>query len=107
MPWEPGETGNTKGQIRAKPIRDALYAILSRDDDDPLMDKPKTKAQRVALGLFNDSQSPNEKIRIPARAELIDRTDGKAVQAIEATGKDGTPLNPPAVHIYLPSNGRD
>jgi terminase small subunit-like protein len=26
---------------------------------------------------------------------------------VEATGKDGTPLNPPAVHVYLPSNGRD
>jgi hypothetical protein len=26
---------------------------------------------------------------------------------VEATGKDGAPLVPPAVNIYLPSNGRD
>jgi hypothetical protein len=25
---------------------------------------------------------------------------------VEATGKDGTPLNPPTVHIFLPDNGR-
>jgi hypothetical protein len=26
---------------------------------------------------------------------------------VEATGKDGAPLIPPAVHVYLPGNGRD
>lgn len=25
---------------------------------------------------------------------------------VEATGKDGAPLNPPTVHIFLPDNGR-
>jgi phage terminase small subunit len=26
---------------------------------------------------------------------------------VEVTGKGGTPLNPPPIHVYLPSNGRD
>jgi hypothetical protein len=77
---------NTKGQIRAKPIRDALDALLTRPADDPLNDAPKTLAQRIARELVRDATSPNDKVRIPARTELIDRTDGKSIQALEHSG---------------------
>jgi len=86
MTFAKGETGNSRGQIRKKPVRDALDALLSRDPDDLLNDKPKTMAQRIALELLQDAISPNEKLRIPARSELIDRTDGKAIQALEHSG---------------------
>jgi hypothetical protein len=86
MGYEKGETGNIRGQIRRKPIRDALDALMSRTADDPLADKPKTIAQKIALELIKDASSSNEKIRLPARTELIDRTDGKAIQAVEHSG---------------------
>ncbi len=86
MAYGKGETGNSNGQVRAKPIRDALYALLSRDATDPLIDQPKTMAQRIAFSLVNDAFSDNDKVRLPARSELIDRTDGKAIQAVEHSG---------------------
>jgi hypothetical protein len=43
-------------------------------------------AQRIALELVRDATSESDKIRIPARTELIDRTDGKAIQALEHSG---------------------
>lgn len=104
MTFPKGESGNSKGQIRAKPVRDALYALLSREADDQLSDQPKTKAQKIALSLMQDAESADYKIRSEARSELIDRTDGKAIQAIEATGKDGEALIPPTVHVYRSLN---
>jgi hypothetical protein len=73
---------NPKGQIRRKPVRDALDAILARPGDDALSDKPATIAQRTALSLVSDALKGDKK----AREELIDRTDGKAAQAIEHSG---------------------
>lgn len=32
---------------------------------------------------------------------------GIFTEKVEVTGKGGTPLIPPAIHVYLPSNGRD
>jgi D-alanyl-D-alanine dipeptidase len=86
MGYEKGETGNSQGQIRRKPIRDALDALMSRTADDPLADRPKTIAQKIAIELVKDASSPNDKIRLSARTELIDRTDGKAIQALEHSG---------------------
>src|SRR5258708_1510249 len=86
MAFSKGETGNSKGQVRAKPIRDALYALLSRPGDDPLNDMPKTMAQRIAMDLMRDATSSDADVRVDARSEVIDRTDGKAVQAVEHSG---------------------
>lgn len=64
-------------------MRDALDAILARSGEDPLSDMPKTIAQRLALSLINDALGGDK----DARAEVIDRTDGKAIQAIEHSGE--------------------
>ena len=32
---------------------------------------------------------------------------GLFTEKVELTGKNGAPLSPPAVHVYLPTNGRD
>jgi hypothetical protein len=73
---------NNKGQIRRKPVRDALDAILARPGDDLLTDEPKTIAQKIAISLVKDAIGGDKK----AREELIDRTDGKAAQSIEHSG---------------------
>lgn len=69
---------NQNGQLRAKPVRDALVAILSRPGDDNLSDKPETIAQRLALSLVKDAVNGDT----DARSEVIDRTDGKATQIV-------------------------
>jgi hypothetical protein len=71
------ESRNNKGQVRAKPIRDALNALLTRSGDDPLTDKPKTLAQKIAMDLMRDAVYGNKSVRTDARSEVIDRTDGK------------------------------
>jgi len=73
---------NLKGQIRRKPVRDALDAILARPADDQLIDAPKTIAQELAINLVREARAGDKK----AREEVIDRTDGKAAQAIEHSG---------------------
>jgi hypothetical protein len=82
MAFQDPQNRNKRGQIRAKPIRDALDGLLSRDADDALLDKPKTMAQRIALSLLKDALDGDK----DARSELIDRTDGKAIQAVEHSG---------------------
>jgi hypothetical protein len=73
---------NLSGQVRRKPVRDALVAILARSADDQLTDKPKTIAQELALTLIIEARAGDRK----SREEVIDRTDGKAAQAIEHSG---------------------
>jgi hypothetical protein len=73
---------NPKGQIRRKPIRDAVDAILMRDPSDQLDDTPKTIAQEIALGLVRDARSGKP----GAREELMDRTEGRPAQSIEHSG---------------------
>jgi phage terminase small subunit len=40
-------------------------------------------------------------------AKLLGEHIGAFKQHVELTGKNGAPLSPPAVHVYLPTNGRD
>jgi hypothetical protein len=86
MAYSKGETGNPKGQLRAKPVRDALTALLSRPGNDPLADEPKTLAQRLAMDLMVEAIHGKGSARAEARSEIIDRTDGKAIQAVEHSG---------------------
>lgn len=44
--------------------------------------------------------------RVAAANSVLDRGHGKPTQAIEATGKDGAPLNQVTL-FQLPDNGRD
>lgn len=59
---------------------------------------------------INGEHVQRSRLRIETRkwiaSKLKPKKYGDKVN-VEATGKDGTPLNPPAVHVYLPSNGRD
>ncbi|MDE2099118.1 MAG: hypothetical protein KGL39_17825 [Patescibacteria group bacterium] len=77
MAYQKGQNGS-QGQLRKKPVRDALVAILQRDGNDSLDDKAQTIAQKLALQLVIDALAGNEK----ARTEVIDRVDGKPPQAL-------------------------
>jgi hypothetical protein len=59
---------------------------------------------------LNAEHVQRSRLRVDARkwiaSKLKPKKYGEKV-SVEATGKDGKPLIPPAVHIYLPSNGRD
>jgi hypothetical protein len=77
---------NLLGQIRRKPVRDALDAILSRDPADQLTDKPKTIAQEIALSIVREARAGDKDMR----EKLIDRTEGKPAQAIEHSGMIAT-----------------
>ena len=77
---------NLNGQIRRKPVRDALVAVLARSAEDQLTDKPQTIAQELALNLVREARAGDKK----SREEVIDRTDGKAAQSVEHSGMIAT-----------------
>jgi hypothetical protein len=60
--------------------------------------------------LANGEHLQRSRLRVDTRkwiaSKLKPKKYGEKVN-LEATGKDGAPLNPPAVHIYIPDNGRD
>ena len=60
--------------------------------------------------VVNSEHVQRSRLRIETRkwiaAKLKPKKYGDKVN-VEATGKDGAPLNAAPVHVYLPSNGRD
>jgi hypothetical protein len=82
MPWQPGQSGNKKGRppgrtewresVEAQRLRDVAYQTL----------------EQVARGII----TAPAKDRVAAARELLDRVEGKAVQAIEMSGPDGQPI---------------
>lgn len=90
---------NRQGTVRAKPVRDALCALLSRKANDPLDDEPKTLAQELALSLIRDATSEDVRIRMEARAEIIDRTEGKPKQALTGGDEEDKSLIPSRIEI--------
>lgn len=79
MTIKKGQVLNPKGRGARKPVTDCIRAVLSRDADDLLRDKPKTIAQKIALNLVKQAIDDNN---LPAVKELIDRVEGKPAQAI-------------------------
>ena len=55
--------------------------------------KHSTKAIATLVKLLGDS---DPKVRAIAAREILDRAHGKPMTPVEATGKDGAPLNPPS-----------
>jgi hypothetical protein len=75
MAFQPGQSGNPGGRPKTKPFADALRMELAAlgEDQKALRDVAK-KLITTALGDSKDS--------LPAIKELVDRTDGKAVQVV-------------------------
>lgn len=83
MQIEKGQVLNPLGRGARKPITDAIRAVLSRNEDDPLNDKPKTKAHKIALELVRMAEFGDDKL--PAIREIIDRVEGKPNISMEVT----------------------
>jgi hypothetical protein len=84
MTWQPGQSGNPKGQPkRTKLWREALdRAIKRREHDDPLALEKLADKVLAAVDAGD----------VSAMRELGDRLDGKVPQALEHAGKDGGPI---------------
>jgi hypothetical protein len=93
-------------EARAEKIFEEIIEIA----DTPVeAEKVLTKAdgkQEITTG----DAVERSKLRVDARKWVVARLAPKKYSEklnIEATGKDGTPLPPAVVQVYLPSNGRD
>ena len=72
-------------------------------------EKVTTKANGDQETVVGDAVE-RSKLRVDARKWVVAPAGAKRDSDklnVEATGKDGTPLAPPLVHVYLPNNGRD
>lgn len=82
MPFEPGVSGNPGGRKANREWTDALRLAVKRTDGD------KTKLNKLAentveLALAGEGW---------AVKEIGDRLEGKAIQAVEHSGPDGSPI---------------
>ncbi len=75
MAFEPGQTGNPLGQIRAKPFREALRIEAALAEQEQASPAPKGTLRWNARKLLE--QGDVQSIR-----ELADRLDGKPAQAV-------------------------
>lgn len=91
--WQPGKSGNPDG----RPIKPLCITSIAKEyldkpaelpPDAPDFMKGWTWAELIA---YNWVVKTN-KIDAPIFKEFLDRTEGKVVTPIEATGKDGMPL---------------
>lgn len=78
MAFKPGESGNPGG----RPKKDTTIVDLCRAA------APEAIAEIIRLS----KHSSDEKIKVQACREILDRGYGKAAQAVELSGSDGEPL---------------
>lgn len=85
-PWKPGESGNPSGRPKSKVLSDAYRRLL----EEPFPNDPqgRTHAELIALGQVREAI----KGKTPAAAEIADRTEGKARQAVELSGPGGSAI---------------
>lgn len=83
-----GQSGNPGGRPRSKHISDAYRSILA----EPFPGDPegRTYAEIIALGAIRSAIKHGD---VNILREITDRTEGRARQAVELTGKDGGPLD--------------
>lgn len=75
--WKPGQSGNPGGRPKRKVLSDAYRAALEQEV--PGDKKGRTWAEFIADQMVMEAA----KRKVPAAAELADRTEGKARQAFE------------------------
>jgi len=93
-----GGIASGEARRRKKDLRECLMAILDGKDSEGL-----TGAERLTSTLVKSALAGN----VRAFAEIRDTVYGKPVKTVEMTGKDGTPINPPEVHVhFIESDGR-
>lgn len=91
--WKPGQSGNPNGRP-PKPLCITSQVKVMLDEpaelpeDAPDFMKGWTRAQLVAYNMIVASYKPIP----PVLKELLERVEGKVITPIEATGKDGMPI---------------
>lgn len=88
MVWQPGETGNAAGASSRKPISDALRGLLTRNPEEPIKDKPKTNAQKLAIIRLNAALKGDK----DAIRDVKEWVEGKASQAIIGGDENEPPV---------------
>lgn len=119
--FKKGQSGNPLGGQRHDPIKKELKRLTSKElervgaivikGDRKDLEAIFKNKESTLLELMTASISQRiiYKGDVDAWNLLLDRLIGKVATKIEATGKDGTPLNMngPQVIVTLPSNGRE
>lgn len=85
-----GAIASAKARRAKKDLREAMIALLEGKGKDG-----RTGAENLAASLFEKALSGD----VRACAEIRDTIYGKPVSTVEMTGKDGSPLQPPAVKV--------
>lgn len=84
MPFAPGQSGNPKGRPKDKPWAAALRLAANEPGPDGIK-----KLRRMAEKCVDKAIEEGD---IHAMKEVGDRLDGKPMQAIEASGPEGEPI---------------
>ena len=93
-----GGIASGEARRRKKDLRECLMAVLDGKDSEGL-----TGAEKLAATLVKSALDGN----VRAFAEIRDTVYGKPIKTVEMTGKDGTPINPPDIHVhFIEADGR-
>lgn len=85
-----GGVASGESKRKKKELRETLRALLEETTKDG-----RTGMENIAIALLAEAEKGN----VRAFAEIRDTLYGKPVSTVEMTGKDGSPLQPPAVKV--------
>jgi hypothetical protein len=114
-PFQKGESGNPNGRpVGSRNVSTILKEMMESLAPDELVNakfvkefckgkKKVTTADAIAARLINEGLIKGEPW---AMKEILDRTEGKAKQGLELTGKDGAPIKTEST-LILDFNGAD
>lgn len=85
-----GGIASGEARRKKKELRETLRALLEETTKDG-----RTGMENIAIALLAEAEKGN----VRAFAEIRDTLYGKPVSTVEMTGKDGSPLQPPAVKV--------
>lgn len=95
-----------EASFRAGIAKNTLYNYIEKNPDflhrkEALKKDPAIRARQVILDALDDGD-------VQTARWLLDKTDGKAKESVELTGKGGGPLETKnTVTVYIPDNGRE
>lgn len=85
-----GGIASGESKRKKRELRETLRALLDETTKDG-----RTGMENIAIALLAEAEKGN----VRAFAEIRDTLYGKPVSTVEMTGKDGSPLQPPAVKV--------
>jgi hypothetical protein len=92
MAWQPGQSGNPSGRPKSNP-----YAELMLEE----------YAKEAVAVLVAGIRSEDEKTRILAAKDILDRRHGKAAQGITLSGDETAPLITRIERVIVHASDKD